>query len=80
VLERLLNNDETGAVQALALARKQNAHTEAFLKGHRRLPKHLPPAYSAGSKEEAVCFAETLLMAWKKHAAAVRWLASQPSR
>jgi tetratricopeptide (TPR) repeat protein len=77
VLERLLNDDEAGAAQASSIARKQNAHMEAYLKGRRRLPKHLPPAYAPGSKEEAVCFADTLQMAWNRHPEAVRWLAAQ---
>ena len=77
VLERWLVGDTAGAEQALAVARKQNAHAEAYLKGHKRLPNHLPEAYAPGSKEEAVCFAETLMVTWLAHPKALEWLAAQ---
>ena len=76
VLERVLSGD-AAAGKALAVARKQNAHMEAYLKGHRKLPKNLPGSYSPGSKEEALCFAEPLLMAWTRHPDAQAWLSSQ---
>jgi tetratricopeptide (TPR) repeat protein len=77
VLEQLLAGDNTAAAMALLVARKQNAHMEAYLKGQRKLPKTLPDSYSPGSKEEALCFAELLLMAWTPHAAAQAWLTAQ---
>jgi len=77
VLERVLAGDAAAAGKALAAARKQNAHIEAYLKGHRKLPKNLPVSYSPGSKEEALCYAEPLLMAWTRHPDAQAWLASQ---
>lgn len=77
VLERLLSKDEAGSAQALAAARKQNGHMEAYLKGHRKLPKNLPDSYSPGSKEEALCYAGALLLAWKAHPAASAWLSTQ---
>ena len=80
VLERWLARDNAGAVSALAVARKQNAHTEAYLKGRRRLPKNLPEAYAPGSKDEAVCFAETLLQAWGRYPEALQWLAKQSAK
>lgn len=76
VLERVLSGD-AAAGKALAVARKQNAHMEAYLKGHRKLPKNLPGSYSPGSKEEALCFAEPLLMAWTRHPDSQAWLSSQ---
>ena len=77
VLERLLSGDAAAAVKALAVARKQNAHMEAYLKGHLKVPKSLPGSYSSGSKEEALCFAEPLLMAWTRHPDAQAWLSKQ---
>jgi len=74
VLERLMSKDEAGAAKALAVARKQNAHMEAFLKGHRKLPKNLPGSYSPGSKEEALCYAGVLLPTWKAHPEPLAWL------
>jgi hypothetical protein len=62
----------------MAIARKQNPHMEAYLRGHRKLPKQLPNAYQIGSREEAVCFAERLRMAWEPHSEARSWLAKQP--
>ncbi len=80
VLERLLSADLAGAESAAKVARKQNPHMEAYLKSHRRLPKHLPDGYAPGSKEEAVCFADVLRMAWRRHPEAWRWLARLPSK
>lgn len=77
VLERLMAKDEAGAEKALTVARKQNAHMEAFLKGHRKLPKNLPGSYSPGSKEEAQCYADVLLLAWRAHPEQLAWLSSQ---
>jgi hypothetical protein len=77
VLEQLLSGDEPGASKALAAARKQNAHMEVYLKGHRKLPRNLPDSYSVGSKEEALCYAGPLLMAWRQHPEAQAWLAGQ---
>ncbi len=77
VLERLLSSDEAGASKALAVARKQNAYIEVYLKEHRKLPKLLPDSYSPGSKEEALCYAEVLLMAWTRHPEAWAWLAGR---
>lgn len=77
VLERLLSNDLPGAETALAAARKQNPHTQAYVKGHRSLPKYLPGAYAPGSRDEAICFAEYLHEAWSKHPAALQWLETQ---
>jgi hypothetical protein len=74
VLERLLSGDKASATKALAVARKQNAHMEAYLKGHRKLPKNLPGSYKPGSKEEALCYADILMAVWKAHPAAVTWL------
>jgi tetratricopeptide (TPR) repeat protein len=80
VLERLLSGDEASASKALAVARKQNAHMEAYLKGHRKLPKNLPGSYKPGSKEEALCYADVLMAAWKAHPAAVTWLGLEGKR
>lgn len=77
VLERFLSGDLPAAAKTLAVARKQNPHTQGFIKGHSRLPKHLPESYAMGSKEEAVCYAEVLGMAWSKHPAALKWLGEQ---
>jgi tetratricopeptide (TPR) repeat protein len=77
VLEQLLSKNDAGAKQALKAARKQNAHMEAYLKGTRKLPKTPPFSYSLGSKEEAQCFAEVLLVAWKAHPEALAWLSKQ---
>lgn len=80
LLERLLAGDEASATKALAAARKQNGHMEAYLKGHRKLPKNLPGSYSPGGKEEALCFAGVLMSAWNAHPTAVAWLARHSPR
>jgi tetratricopeptide (TPR) repeat protein len=77
VLERFLSDDLPAAEAALAVARKQNAHLQAYVKGHRQIPKTLPEAYAPGSKEEAICFADVVRAAWEKHPAALKWLEGQ---
>jgi tetratricopeptide (TPR) repeat protein len=77
VLERILTGDRPAAKKALAIARKQNPHMQVYIKGHRDLPRQLPDSYSPGSKEEALCFADVLRAAWKKHPEALEWLATQ---
>ncbi|HEY5043766.1 MAG TPA: tetratricopeptide repeat protein [Verrucomicrobiae bacterium] len=74
VLERFLAEDLPGAVMALAAARKQNPNLQAYVKGHRQIPKTMPEAYAPGSKEEAACYAEVVRAAWEKHPAALKWL------
>lgn len=80
VLERWLAGDLPGAQQALAVARKQNGYSEAYIKGHRRLPKFLPNTFSPGSKEEAQCFTGSLLMMWQVHPEAMTWLRKQATK
>lgn len=77
VLERLLSNEGVDAVQALAVARKQNAHMEAYLQGHREPPKNRPGSYRQGSEDEALCYADVLLLAWAAHPEAQAWLSKQ---
>jgi tetratricopeptide (TPR) repeat protein len=77
VLERLLSNDLPGAEAALAVARKQNPHMQAYVKGHRQIPKTSPECYAPGSKDEAICFADTVRSAWEKYPAALTWLEAQ---
>jgi len=77
VLERFLANDLTGVMAALAVARKQNPNMQVYVKGHRAVPRHQPEAYSPGSKEEAICYAEGVRAAWVKHPAALKWLETQ---
>ncbi len=77
VMDRYLAGDTGGAIQALAAARKQNAHAEAYFAGLKRLPKKMPGSYSMGSPEEAVIAWEILKPAWKKHPEAQAWLIGQ---
>lgn len=74
VLERFLAGALDEAKEALAVARDQNAHVEAYLKGHRKLPKESAGYYSPGSCEEAQIAAEFLKPAWDAYPKAVEWL------
>lgn len=61
--------------EALATdAHEQNPHSKAYLLGHRKIPKKLPPHYGVGSEEEAISFAQDLQRAWKAYPDALRWL------
>ena|GEM_PF-2239082 len=72
-----LSTSKAGLGKALAAARKANAHVEGYLTGKKKLPKKMPPHYSMGSKEEAVCYAESLIQAWGCHPEALDWLREQ---
>jgi tetratricopeptide (TPR) repeat protein len=74
VLERFLNGTLEEAVAARAAACKQNGYVEAYLKGHRKLPKKSAGYYSPGSREEAQMCAELQKPAWEAHPEAVKWL------
>jgi tetratricopeptide (TPR) repeat protein len=78
VLEGLLRQDKARAVQALAVARGQNGFAEAYILGHRRLPKDFPEHYAPGTREEAESYAPELRSAWAAHPEALKWLGSQP--
>ena len=78
VLGGLLRKDEARASLALAAARKQNGFAEAYILGHRQIPKDLPERYAPGSREEAASYAPELFSAWSAHPEALKWLASQP--
>jgi tetratricopeptide (TPR) repeat protein len=81
VLERFLSGKPEEALEALAVAQKQNAFSKAYLLGHRRLPKNSPDSYAPGSKEEAACFAQDLQSAWRAYPVARKWLESlKPGR
>ena len=77
VLERFLSEDLAGATAALQIARKQNPHMQAYVKGHRQIPKAQPEAYAPGSKDEAICFADVVRASWEKYPAALKWLEAQ---
>lgn len=76
VLERILAGNPEEAARAVAAAQKQNPASQAYVLGHRKIPKNPPDSYSPGSKEEAMCFAADLQSAWNAHPAAKKWLAS----
>lgn len=74
VLERFLAGKLDEAAQALKIAREQNGFVEAYLKGHRQLPKKSAGYYSPGSREEAQLCAELQKPAWDAHPEAIKWL------
>lgn len=74
VLERFLADDLTGAAASLKPARKLNGFFEAYLKGHRKLPKESPGYYSPGSREEAQIGTAIFKPAWDAHPEAIEWL------
>ncbi|MCF7849992.1 MAG: hypothetical protein K9M45_14155 [Kiritimatiellales bacterium] len=77
VLERFLSGALDEAAVALASARKQNGYVEAYLKGHRKLPKASVGYYSPGSREEARICAELQKAAWDGSPAVLAWLELQ---
>lgn len=74
VLEAFLLEELDRAAQARTLARAENGHLEAYLLGHRKLPKQLPVSYTWKSPEQAACAASHLIPAWAAHPKALGWL------
>lgn len=74
VLACFLDGSEQAALKALDAAREQNPHMEGYLTRRKRLPKQLPIHYAMGSKEEAACYADTVVQAWGVHPDAQKWL------
>ena len=74
VLEACLLGDLDRAKTARATALEANGYMEAFLLGHRKLPKHMPASYTWKSPEQAVCAALHLIPAWAAHPPAMAWL------
>ncbi|MCP5116635.1 MAG: hypothetical protein GY953_37890, partial [bacterium] len=77
VLERYLAGAVEEASEELELARERNPHAEAFLTGHRPLPRGVPDYYAYGRESEAVYCALMLRPAWAAHPEAVHWLDSR---
>ncbi|MCK5675633.1 MAG: tetratricopeptide repeat protein [Verrucomicrobia bacterium] len=80
VLERYLVGELDEAKKALKVARKTNGYAEAYLKGHRKLPKNSPGSYSPGSREEAQVCAECQQEAWSNYPLAQVWLEAQAKK
>ncbi len=74
VLYWFLAGDLKRAARARKIARHQNRYTEAYITGQKRLPKLTPDYYQIGSRDEAICYAKVLRMAWRKHPPALHWL------
>lgn len=74
VLESFLLGDLDRAAEARGLAREGNGYLEAYLLGHRKLPKQLPVSYTWRSPEQAACAASHLIPAWAAHPKALEWL------
>jgi tetratricopeptide (TPR) repeat protein len=61
----------------LAAAQATNEHVLPYLLGERRMPKQLPPYFSLGGKDEAVCYVAEFRAGWTLTAGAIDWLRGQ---
>jgi tetratricopeptide (TPR) repeat protein len=80
VLVKFVEAGASGAAMALAGARTVNPHMEGYIIGKNKIPKDMANYYQPGSKEEAACYADQVLLAWKAHPAAVEWLVGRAGR
>lgn len=62
------------ANKALREALKTNKHIADYVLGIRSIPEELPETYSFGSEEEALCYIDPILSAWKQTEGAIEWL------
>lgn len=74
VLHEYVTGDSDRAGERLAEARERNVHVEEYLTGRKRRPRNRPEMYSPGDENEAICCADMLLEAWRKHPKARDWL------
>ena len=74
VLEAFLLGDLEAAGARRRAAREENGYLEAYLRGHRNLPKRRPGSYTWKNPEHAVSAAVHLVPAWAAHPQAVAWL------
>jgi len=63
------------ASKSLKVAIKVNKHVSAYLLGHRKMPRSMPPHYSPGSEYEAIICVNESKAAWKATPGALEWLA-----
>ena len=80
VLEKFLLGDLGGAAAALDDARKQNRAVEAYMRGHRDIPREMPSTCTIGSREEAIVCADIMKCAWDAHPEAIDWLVRQKKK
>jgi tetratricopeptide (TPR) repeat protein len=80
VLEAFLMGILPDAALRYERALAANGYMPAYLKGHRKLPRHLPDSYEFGSPEEAIGAAYHLLPAWNAYPKARRWLEGMKAR
>ena len=73
----LLTGDELQATKALAVARKQNPHTESFILGKGKLPSEHVDSYTIGDISESQMYGTLLQVAWSKYPQALNWLVAQ---
>ncbi len=77
VLERFLSRNKPAALRALAAARSQNPHVEAYLAFAKEPPEDWQQhVYTSGDPEEAIHCHYVMGMAWAYHPLAILWLRS----
>src|SRR5690606_9360702 len=67
-------NTSKKAKTQLHKALKHNPHVPAYLLGHKRLPKRLPPYVGFGDENEAVYYAAEAGHLWSQQEEALDWL------
>ncbi|MGH6924169.1 MAG: hypothetical protein ACRED5_10570 [Propylenella sp.] len=68
--------DCDGSRRLLAAAMMENAYVPAYLLGERRLPKALPPYFTVGGADEAICYVADSRSGWVQSRGALDWLRS----
>lgn len=80
VLVEFRRGNLNAAAKALRAAVKHNPHVQAFLLGQKRMPRHLPDAYSFGDEREAIIYAHQFAEAWLATPEALAWLRGRRER
>ena len=71
--------DSSRARDELKIAVKRNPHVPEYILGRKSIPRVLPDRVILGGEDEAFCYADRFLTAWKRVPGAVEWLRKQVS-
>jgi tetratricopeptide (TPR) repeat protein len=77
LLSFVKNGDTEESRRELADALEMNFHVPKYLTEKKPIPRILPDSITMGGEDEAFCYADTNISAWKKAPGALDWLKAQ---
>lgn len=77
LLSFVKGGDSSPARDELKMALKRNPYVPEYILGRKAIPRVLPDAVTVGGEDEAFCYADRFLTAWKRVPGAIEWLREQ---